>query len=123
MDVRPKSSSQLPGFAKATDLACFAQELCGVDYVQLPILVPDKELLGDYRKNKIGWEACEERFIELISHRKIESELPKEIVEDGYLLCSENKPYHCHQRLVAGYLNDRRGGLEISHLGLKSEIG
>ena len=49
--------------------------------------------------------------------RRIEKSIPEEVVADGCLLCSEDKPHHCHRRLVAEYLDDRWGGVEIAHLG------
>ena len=49
--------------------------------------------------------------------RRIEKTIPEETVADGCLLCSEDKPHHCHRRLVAEYLNDSWGGVEIAHLG------
>jgi len=30
--------------------------------------------------------------------------IDKEKIEGGCLLCSEDKPHHCHRRLVAEYL-------------------
>ena len=47
----------------------------------------------------------------------LEKTIPKETFVDGCLLCSEDQPHHCHRRLVAEYLNDRWGGVEIAHLG------
>ena len=33
------------------------------------------------------------------------------------LLCSEDKPHRCHRRLVAEYLKNHWGNVEIAHLG------
>lgn len=49
--------------------------------------------------------------------RKIEERIPKEVVAEGCLLCSEDKPHRCHRRLVAEYLKQHWGDVEISHLG------
>jgi uncharacterized protein (DUF488 family) len=38
------------------------------------------------------------------------------MLDDGCLLCSEDKPHHCHRRLVAEYLNAKWGGISIEHL-------
>lgn len=121
VDVRLNNGSQLAGFAKKDDLAWFARELCGIDYVHRPDLAPTKDLLGDYRQGRIDWAAYETRFLRLMRERRIEATVPKEIVRDGCLLCSEDQPHHCHRRLVAEYLNDRWGGLEIEHLGGRAE--
>ena len=122
VDVRLHNSSQLAGFAKKDDLAWFARELCGIDYIHVPDLAPTKELLSDYRQGRIGWEAYEARFIELMEERRVESVLSREVVSEGCLLCSEDQPHHCHRRLIAEYLNERWGELEIRHLGLKDGL-
>ena len=31
-------------------------------------------------------------------------------------LCSEDRPHRCHRRLVAEYLSEHWGGIEIAHL-------
>ena len=117
VDVRLNNGSQLAGFAKQDDLAYFLGELCGMEYVHLPILAPTKEMLDDYRKRRCGWETYEDRFIALMRERRIEATVPKEIVSDGCLLCSEDKPHRCHRRLVAEYLKNHWGNVEIAHLG------
>jgi len=38
-------------------------------------------------------------------------------MDGGCLLCSEDKPHQCHRRLVAEYLRERWGDVEIEHLG------
>ncbi len=119
VDVRLNSGSQLSGFAKKDDLAWFARELCNLDYIHEPSLAPTKDLLGDYRKGKISWDMYETRFIDLLRARRIESRLSREIVHNGCLLCSEDQPHHCHRRLVAEYLQDHWGELDIVHLGFR----
>ena len=121
VDVRINNASQLAGFAKKDDLAWFLNEICAMEYVHLPCLAPTKELLRDYRKGLIDWNTYESRFTALMRERRIEEEVSKETIQDGCLLCSEDQPHHCHRRLVAEYLNERWGGVEIEHLGLKPE--
>ena len=121
VDVRFRSGSQLAGFAKKNDLAWFARELCNVDYVHVPILAPSKELLDDYRKKDgIAWETYETRFLDLMRSRRVEHELSKDLVDNGCLLCSEAQPDQCHRRLVAEYLQEHWGPLEVQHLGTPS---
>ena len=121
VDVRLNAGSQLSGFARKGDLAWLARELCGVDYVHVPSLAPTKELLSGYRQGRISWDDYEARFLGLLESRRIESTLPREIVNGGCLLCSEDQPHRCHRRLVAEYLKERWGGLDIEHLGLKED--
>ena len=116
VDVRLNNGSQLAGFTKKEDLAYFLDELCGMEYVHLPELAPTKDIFDDKKRNG-DWKTYEERFLALMRQRRIEETVPREIVADGCLLCSEDKPHHCHRRLVAEYLNQQSGDVEISHLG------
>ncbi|MCY3777800.1 MAG: DUF488 domain-containing protein [Candidatus Aminicenantes bacterium] len=116
VDVRINNTSQLAGFAKKNDLAYFLSEICGMDYVHLPRLAPTRELLSAYRKRTIRWDTFERHFIALMRERRIEATTPKDVLSDGCLLCSEDRPHHCHRRLVAEYLKQQWGGIEIAHL-------
>ena len=116
VDVRLNNGSQLAGFAKKDDLAYFLGELCEMDYVHVPELAPTKELLDDYRNRRCDWKIYEDRYIALMRERRIEATVPKEIVTDGCLLCSEDKPHRCHRRLVAEYLQQHWGNVEIVHI-------
>lgn len=116
VDVRLNNVSQLAGFAKRDDLAYFLTELGGIEYVHAPELAPTKEMLDDYRKGRTDWQAYETDFLDLMAQRRIEETIPQEVIEEGCLLCSEDQPHHCHRRLVAEYLNDRWGGVEVRHL-------
>ena len=117
IDVRLNNWSQLAGFAKWNDLAYFL-ELHGMDYIYLPQeLAPTKDMLDDYRKGRSNWKTYEDRFIKLMYERRIEEKVPKEIIADGCLLCSEDKPHYCHRRLVAEYLKQHWGDVDIAHPG------
>lgn len=117
VDVRLNNVSQLAGFAKKDDLAYFLREICDMEYVHLPQLAPTQEMLDEYKKRGGDWSSYENRFLELMSQRRIEDALSKEVIADGCLLCSEDKPHHCHRRLVAEYLKQHWGDVEIAHLG------
>ena len=116
VDVRLNNVSQLAGFAKRNDLEYFAREICNADYVHLPDLAPTKDILDAYKKNKGSWQEYEDRFLDLMRKRRIEDTVPKELLDQGCLLCSEDKPHHCHRRLVAEYLNDHWGNVSVEHL-------
>lgn len=116
IDVRLHNISQLAGFAKRDDLRYFLKALCGMDYTALPELAPTKEILDEYRKNSGGWPTYERRFLELIARRRVESLFEKSLFDGACLLCGEESPEHCHRRLVAEYLRDRWGGIDIIHL-------
>jgi uncharacterized protein (DUF488 family) len=116
VDVRLNNVSQLAGFAKRDDVAYFLGEICGVAYVHRPDLAPTRSMLDDYRKHGIGWAAYESRFLELMRERRIEDTVPRELLDNAVLLCSEPEPSRCHRRLVAEYLARHWDGVRIEHL-------
>lgn len=118
VDVRLRPNSQLSGFAKGSDQGYLLKKLCGIDYVHIPDLTPEPEILDEYRKSKApnAWAIYETKFLDLMDQRRIDETVPREVFDDGCLLCSEDKAHHCHRRLVAEYLKDRWGGVDITHL-------
>jgi uncharacterized protein (DUF488 family) len=113
VDVRLNNVSQLAGFAKKNDLKFFLREICGMDYVHVPLLAPTQELLDRYKKKGGQWSEYEHDFLELIRLRQIETNVSRETIAEACLLCSEEKPEHCHRRLVAEYLKQRWSDVEI----------
>jgi len=116
LDVRLNNVSQLAGFAKKDDLEFFLQALHGIGYAHLTDLAPTQDMLTAYKKNKGDWSVYEAEFLALMQARKIEETLPRELLDGGCLLCSEEKPHHCHRRLVAEYLAQRWGDVEVRHI-------
>jgi len=116
VDVRLNNVSQLAGFAKKDDLAFFLKEICAMEYVHVPTLAPTQEMLDEYKKQRGDWKTYEDRFLALMRQRRIEETLPRDVVADGCLLCSEDKPHYCHRRLVAEYLKQHWGDVDIIHL-------
>ena len=117
VDVRLNNVSQLAGFAKRDDLRYFLREISGMEYVHLPELAPTKEMLDGYRKEHKDWDTYQRLFLALMEERRIAAPKIREAVDNGCLLCSEDKPDQCHRRLVAEYLGQRWGDVEIVHLG------
>ena len=116
VDVRLNNVSQLAGFAKRDDLKFFLKEILDIDYVHLPELAPTKDILDAYKKNKGDWNVYEPAFLDLMKKREIEKRIDPEMIAGGCLLCSEDKPHHCHRRLVVEYLQEQWGGLSVQHL-------
>jgi uncharacterized protein (DUF488 family) len=116
VDVRLNNVSQLAGFAKKSDLKFFLREIASMDYVHVPLLAPTQELLDRYKKNGGQWSDYERDFLELMKSRQIEVNVPKDVIAEACLLCSEERPEHCHRRLVADYLTERWGDVESVHL-------
>lgn len=115
-DVRLNNVSQLAGFAKKTDLKYFLGALCGAEYLHMPLLAPDQEMLDAYKKEGGDWKTYEGRFLNLMRAREIDRQISRSSLQDACLLCSEATPHHCHRRLVAEYLSEKWGGIEIVHL-------
>ena len=116
VDVRLNNTGQLAGFSKQADLAYFLRELCQVEYIHVPELAPTKDILDVYKKHGGAWSVYEAEFLNLMERRRIDQSVAKDIVDQGCLLCSENKPHHCHRRLVVEYLQNKWGGINTTHL-------
>jgi len=116
IDTRLNRKSQLAGFAKETDLPFLLREICHVDYFQEPLTAPTDDILRAYKGKNIDWAEYERRFKDLIATRHIEDKLTRERFDSACLLCSEDKPHQCHRRLVAEYLKDKWGEIQIVHL-------
>jgi len=117
IDVRLNNVSQLAGFTKKDDLRYFSKAICGVDYMHLPQLAPTSEILDPYKKQKNGdWPLYERQFLDLMRARRVEEITPRDLLDGGCLLCSEETPHHCHRRLVAEYLKEMWGAIEIEHI-------
>lgn len=117
VDVRLHNTSQLAGFAKADDLAYFLRRIGNIDYVHQPLLAPTDVMLKGYKKQKGDWREYEDRFLALMSERRIEDRFKPAMFDGACLLCSEATPHHCHRRLVCEYLNEKwDGALVVRHL-------
>ena len=115
VDVRLNNISQLAGFAKRDDLRFFTKQICGLDYEHVFKLAPTQDILDEYKKNGGAWSVYENKFLALMAKRRIE-DIDQQQFDGSCLLCSEDKPHHCHRRLVAEYLCKKWSGVEIVHL-------
>ena len=73
-------------------------------------------MLDAYKKDGGDWADYEKKFLALIAERQIEKSVPRQALDGACLLCSEDKPHHCHRRLVAEYLRDKWGDIQIVNL-------
>jgi len=127
VDVRLNNVSQLAGFAKRDDLRYFLGEF-GIGYEHRPELAPTKDILDAYKRkakkldegivqvSKMEWPEYERKFLDLMKAREIEKKILQNELEESCLLCSEDKPHHCHRRLVAEYLCKFWKGMEVRNL-------
>jgi len=117
VDVRLNNVSQLAGFAKRDDLRYFLCELCEADYVHLPVLAPDDDLLKGYRDKTISWEDYVPRYQALLAERRVEEVVDRSLFDiPVVLLCSEPTAERCHRRLAAEYLSAAWGDAVVRHL-------
>jgi uncharacterized protein (DUF488 family) len=116
IDVRLNNVSQLAGFAKRDDLRYFLRAIGGIDYLHRPDLAPTQQILDAFKKNHGSWPVYERAFLALLSARRVEDEISRELLHEACLLCSEEKPVQCHRRLVAEYFRSKWGDVDIVHL-------
>ena len=118
IDIRLNNSSQLAGFTKAKDLCFFLNKIANISYIHNVKYAPTKEILDNYKKNKITWEIYENEYKALIEKRQVEKLFLKDVqnFQNICLLCSESEAYYCHRRLLAEYLNSKIGNIVIQHL-------
>ncbi|MFM8305621.1 MAG: DUF488 family protein [Microcystis aeruginosa] len=116
IDTRLNNVSPLAGFSKKADLEYFLKVIGGIDYVHVLDLAPTQDILDEYKKKKVDWTIYEQKFRQLISSRSIETKVSPDVINNACLLCSEAKPHNCHRRLVAEYLKDKWGNVNICHL-------
>ena len=117
VDVRISNSSQLAGFAKGSDLTYFLKHIGGIGYRHITDFAPTKELLSDYRADKVSWPEYERIFNSLMDKRAINSRYHVADFDNCCFLCSEETPDHCHRRLLAEYLQRQDpDNVKIVHL-------
>lgn len=116
VDVRLNNVSQLAGFTKKNDLRYFTNAICNIEYLHLPELAPTAEILDAYKKRNGDWKVYERSFLDLMKSRNVETTVSRKLLDGACLLCSEEKPDHCHRRLVAEYLKEKWRRIEIEHL-------
>lgn len=116
VDTRINNTSQLAGFAKGSDLSFFAKEIGQMSYDHRVEFAPTKELLSNYRGKRITWEQYEIEYLNLLDMRKIVQKVNIDLLHENCLLCSEHTPEKCHRRLLAEYLKQVKGEIEIIHL-------
>jgi len=71
----------------------------------LPNLGPPLKLIGDYYKRNLPWKEFEKRYLNHLQQTEIQLEVKNlariSLELEVTLLCIEDKPEHCHRRLLA----------------------
>ncbi|MBE3576197.1 MAG: DUF488 domain-containing protein [Limnochordales bacterium] len=116
VDIRRNNTSQLAGFSKKDDLA-YILSLVNIDYEHIIDLSPSAQLLARYHKDH-DWAAFVADFRKEGKERQM-LELAKQLAYSPQrlcLLCTEDRPDHCHRRIVAEWIKSLRQEIEIIHL-------
>ncbi len=117
VDIRLHNRSQLAGFAKRDDLAWFARELAGIEYLHVPEFAPTQDLFDAFKRQGGSWEAFEQGFRRVMEQRGAYERFDRKLLRrNPCFLCSEAAPEHCHRRLVAEALAATEPGLRVVHL-------
>ena len=118
VDIRLNNKSQLAGFTKGDDLCYFLDAICGCEYQHCEEYAPTKELLDDYRKKEIDWDAYARRFCTLMQDREAAQSFWGRFsrYKNVCLLCSEPTPEHCHRRLIAEMIANTNQCISVTHL-------
>jgi len=116
IDIRLKNKSQLAGFAKGKDLKYFLKKIGSIEYIHLPEFAPSDDLMKGYRGKKISWDEYEQKYLALLKERDDLSRYDIKYFADACLLCSESTAQKCHRRLLAEYIRDFKGDIEIIHI-------
>jgi len=63
-----------------------------IGYVHEPILAPNKELLDDYKKYRGDWHTYEQKFLDSMQSRNIESKVDRYLLDGA--ACSAASRLH-----------------------------
>ncbi len=116
IDIRFSNTSQLSGYTKKDDLKYFLRVIVNIDYIHLVELAPSEEIFIKNKNKKYTKKEFEKVFRKELEKRKIKELLTREDLESGCLLCSEKDAKDCHRRIVAKYLQELYGNIEIEDI-------
>jgi uncharacterized protein (DUF488 family) len=115
IDVRLWNNSVHAGFTNIRDFP-YLLGLHNIDYSHLKVFAPSKEILSDYKNNKIDWAEYKVRYLALLDSRNIIKRLQKANFDNACLLCAEPEADNCHRLLLANYLKEHFSDIEIINL-------
>jgi len=117
IDIRESNTNVYAGYTMKQNFPFFLSNILGVEYIEMKILAPTKEIRKIYHEDKLNnWNLYEDEYIKLLDGRDIKSVIDKDILDSGVLLCSEPTPEKCHRRLAAEYLQNTYNDIEVIHL-------
>ena len=104
--IKKNNTSQLSGFSKFPDIKYFLKSIAKCEYISDKTFAPHESTLNRYKKNQIDWDDYVKEFNETMFDRDVLEYIKLNyssiiIKENICFLCSEDKPYKCHRRLVS----------------------
>ena len=88
----------------------------GNRYEYHPEFAPTADILASYKNKKITWDEYEKKYCELLQKRNPLQKCDISKLDRICLLCTEKSALQCHRRLVAEYIAEQLGDIEIVHL-------
>jgi uncharacterized protein (DUF488 family) len=115
IDVRFSNESQLCGFQKSDDLRYLLYSCSRIRLVEVPDLLPTKNIYKVYKRRK-SWNRYERLYRDLLSNRNLEGRICRPVLNQSCLIGDEPNSDFCHRRVIAEYLSDYWGDIDIEHL-------
>ncbi|GAE94613.1 hypothetical protein JCM21714_3788 [Gracilibacillus boraciitolerans JCM 21714] len=118
IDTRLNNTSQLSGFAKKKDLKFILEEFMNIKYIHRVDMAPTKDILKDFKNNKITWNEYTKKYLALLEEREIKNNIDDLFTTSDTVcfLCSEHNHTHCHRSLLSEYIKENFANVEIIHL-------
>ncbi len=118
IDIRLNNSSQLAGFAKGRDLKYILENLIGIRYEHNIMMAPTKEILDNYKGDRISWTEYKDKYNQLLLSRNIINNEMFNLNRYDHVcfLCSEEAEDFCHRRLLVEFLFSDKKETQIIHL-------
>lgn len=98
-DTRLNNNSQLTGFTKKGSIEYFVENLTRLEYIELPLLAPEKEMFQEYRKDA-DWELYESRYISLLEERSAAKAIDRSLLDGGVTILDLNVDTRYDRRTV-----------------------
>lgn len=119
IDIRLKNAKSKYGYASKKELSkCLTYYK--IDYKHKIECAPSIEIFEDIKRGaapfSVRWNNYENNFIDLLDERNIIQEFENIDLDNACLMCYEDKPEHCHRRLLAEHLQKNFPDIEIIHL-------
>ena len=117
IDLRSEEATMAPGFAKGRDLAIVMKEAAGIEYRREEVLVPRREIMFQYIRDK-NWSRFMESYRGQLAKQRAEKLLSRDQFTKNRvaLIGEEKEPTHDQRLIAARYLSEKWQILRIENL-------